>query len=45
MVMERVRVGLGAADWPWADVESDLDWTVDGEIELADKLAGELTSD
>ena len=41
MVMERVRVGLGAADWPWADVESDLDWTVDGEIKLADELAGD----
>jgi hypothetical protein len=39
--MERVRAGLGAADRPWADVESDLDSTVDGEIELA----GELASD
>ena len=39
MVMERVRVGLGAVDRPWADVESDQDWTVDGEIELADELA------
>ena len=45
MVMERVRVGLGAADWPWADVESDLDWTVDGEIKLADELADELAGD
>ena len=45
MVMERVRAGLDAVDRPWADVESDLDWTVDGEIELADKLAGELASD
>ena len=41
LVMERVRVGLGAADWPWADVESDLEWTVDGEIKLADELAGD----
>lgn len=41
MVMERLRAGLGAADRPWADVESDLDWTVDGEIELADELAGD----
>ena len=41
MVMERVRAGLDAVDRPWADVESDLDWTVDGEIELADKLAGD----
>jgi hypothetical protein len=39
--MERVRVGLGAADWPWADVESDADSNADGEIELA----GELASD
>ena len=45
MVMERVRVGLGAADWPWADVESDLDWTVDGEIKLADELADDLADD
>ncbi len=45
LVMERVRVGLGAADRPWADVESDLDWTVDGEIELADESADELAGD
>ena len=45
MVMERVRVGLGAVDRPWSDVESDLDWTVDGEIELADELADKLASD
>ena len=41
MVMERVRAGLDAVDRPWADVESDLDWTVDGEIKLADELAGD----
>ena len=41
MVMERVRVGLGAADRPWADVESDLDSNGDGEIGLADELAGD----
>ena len=45
MVMERVRAGLDAVDRPWADVGSDLDWTVDGEIELADKLADELAGD
>ena len=41
LVMERVRAGLDAVDRPWADVESDLDWTVDGEIKLADELAGD----
>lgn len=49
MVMERVRAGLDAVDRPWADVESDLDWTVDGEIKLAeesaDKLADKLAGD
>ena len=41
LVMERVRAGLDAVDRPWADVESDLDSNGDGEIELADKLAGD----
>ena len=41
MVMERVRVGLGAADRPWTDVESDLDSNGDGEIGLADESAGD----
>ncbi len=49
LVMERVRAGLDAVDRPWADVESDLDWTVDGEIKLAeesaDKLADKLAGD
>jgi hypothetical protein len=45
LVMERVRAWLGAADRPWADVESDLDWTVNGEIELADESADELAGD
>ena len=45
MVMERVRVGLGAADRPWADVESDLDSNGDGEIGLADESADELAGD
>ena len=41
MVMERVRAWLGAAGRPWADVESDLDSTVDGEIERTDGLASD----
>ena len=45
MVMERVRAGLGAADRPWTDVESDLDSNGDGEIGLADKLADKLAGD
>jgi hypothetical protein len=43
--MERVRVILGAGGRPWAKVESDLDSTVDGEIERTDGLADELASD
>jgi hypothetical protein len=45
LVMERVRVGLGAADRPWGDVESDLDWNGDGEIGLADESTDELAGD
>ena len=45
MVMERVRAGLGAAGRLCAKVESDLDSTVDGEIERTDGLADELASD
>ena len=45
MLMERVRAWLGAAGRPWADVESDLDWNGDGEIELADESADELAGD
>ena len=41
MVMDRLRVGLGAGGRLWAEAESDLDSTVDGEIELADELAGD----
>ena len=41
MVMERVRAWLGAAGRLWVDVESDLDSNGDGEIGLADKLAGD----
>jgi hypothetical protein len=43
--MERVRAWIGAADRPWADVESDLDSNGDGEIGLADESADELTGD
>ena len=45
LVMERVRVGLGAADRPWTDVESDLDSNGDGEIGLADESAEKLAVD
>ena len=45
LVMERVRAELDAVDRPWADVESDLDATVDGEIELAGESADKLAGD
>ena len=45
MVMDRLRVGLGAGGRLWAEAESDLDSTVDGEIERTDGLAGELAVD
>ena len=45
MVMERVRAWPSAGDRPWAKVESDLDSTVDGEIERTDGLVGELAVD
>ena len=45
MVMERVRVGLGAGGRLWAKVESDDDSNADGEIERTDGLAGELAVD
>lgn len=45
MVMERVRAWPSAGDRPWAKVESDLDSTVDGEIERTDGLADELACD
>jgi hypothetical protein len=45
LVMDRLRVGLGAGGRLWAEAESDLDSTVDGEIERTDGLAGELAVD
>ena len=45
MVMDRLRVGLGAGGRLWAEAESDLDSTVDGEIERTDGLADELACD
>jgi hypothetical protein len=45
LVMERVRAWPSAGDRPWAKVESDLDSTVDGEIERTDGLADELACD
>jgi len=45
LVMERVRVGLGAGGRLWAKVESDDDSNADGEIERTDGLAGELAVD
>ena len=39
MVMDRLRVGLGAGGRPWAEAESDDDSNANGEIERAGELA------